>query len=368
MNFEDNEAELLKHLRKEAYDIKQCFTTYTFQGLAIVAPTLGVVFKYLKEDPAIGFVGIPLVLLLIAIASIGAHKYSNANRIAGFDLYLQRVSRYPTAGCPGWHPHMRSMGWEEGLRAWRIFQATVFEFIYVHGNLQDALPQPHFQRRMRKMFRGVVLFWRVDRLKEPLVASSGRKISEGVGRGGDNPKEGKEWWFMTRSHLKKNGMSYYPGGYVIVLLKLIYITAAICLAVAFVAGLRVSASLSENSPSVTTSGLILGSWLAFFLFAYWVVARFFHIYARRKVFEEGLLSINSCAVLWQVIACAHFWTLHDLSVQGAEFQSYAKYSEKLAEKAIAFCDQIDNLYKWYESVPIHLMQEDPHGCLRANAS
>lgn len=333
----EQEQKLIEHLRKEAFDIKHCFTQYTFQGLAFVAAVLGVTLKFYNEVPEVGLVGVPLTLLLTTIASIGIHKYTSANRIAGYELHLQRVARYPDSTIPGWHPAMREMGWEEALRAWRIFQATVMNFLYEHGNLSTASPRPSAIKRIGRALHRVLFFWRVNGRQTPLIGSDKKEIAQ-------PPND--EWWFETRSHLGK-GMAYSPGGYIQTLLNVIYLTAGVCVGFALIASVQLIHS---------AGGWGIAYSLIVFPFAYWTLAHYVRSSSRRLLLEEGLLSINSCAVLWQVISCAHFWTLHDLSKKNEHgLTSYANYSATLGKKAVGFCDKIDNPYEWYATVPIHQM-------------
>ena len=339
----EHEEELVKHLRKEAFDIKHCFTLYTVQGLAFTSAILAVVLKSKEDFPYVGLVGVPLVILLMAIARIGIHKYSSANRIAGYELHLQRVARYPSSTIQGWHPAMRTMGWEEAIRAWRIVHQTAFNFLYVHGNLCSALSQGNVFQKILSWVKGVVLFWTVDHRRARLIRSDGTHIPQNV-----------EWWFETRSHLGR-GMAYNPGGYVHTLLNLIMLTAAICLGFALVASYQLIISNPERWDILLGVGI----------FTYWAVARFFQLHLKRVLLEEGLLSINSCAVQWQIISCAHFWTLHQLSGRTQDkFTSYENYSATLGQKAVDFCNKIDRIYEWYATVPIGAMASRKNSVLR----
>ena len=341
----EQDEELVKHLRKEAFDIKHCFTQYTVQGLAFTSAILAVALNSKENFSYVGLVGIPLAILLITIARIGTHKYGSANRIAGYELHLQRVARYPSSATQGWHPAMRTLGWEEAIRAWRIVQQTAFDFLYVHGNLCRATPQKNAFREFLGWMNGVLFFWTVNRRQTRLIRSDGTQIPQNV-----------EWWFETRSHLRE-GMAYNPGGYLQTLLDLLMLTALICLGFAIVASWQLFVRTPERWGIVYL--LVVAA------FSYWAVARFYQTRSRRKLLEEGLLSINSCAVLWQVISCAHFWTLHDLSekTQG-RFTSYETYSATLGRKAVDFCDNIDSIYEWYASVPVDAMASRRNSVLR----
>ena len=119
---------IIKQLRDEAYAVRDCFTRYSFSALSVAVLGLGVIAKFALTEPYLGVLSVLPVLLLLAVASMGTHKYATSNRLLGYELHLHRTRHY--IGTRKWQPHMQAIGWEEAMRAWRIVQATLFEHIY----------------------------------------------------------------------------------------------------------------------------------------------------------------------------------------------------------------------------------------------
>src|SRR4051794_10371591 len=87
----EREAKLVELLRKEAYDAKKDFAVFSVQALAITAGVIAFIARYMREAPALGFVSIFAIIGLIAIARMGTHRYAQANRLNGYELYLERM-------------------------------------------------------------------------------------------------------------------------------------------------------------------------------------------------------------------------------------------------------------------------------------
>jgi len=320
------EDELIQALRKEAYDVKQCFTQYSFQGISLVLATLSLSVQFNEKPLLAGLIGIPLTLVLILIAQIGTHKMHTANRLNGYELHIQRIRRYCMSGAPGWRNRMRDIGWEEALRAWRIVQPTVFEYLYVYGNLRHrprASGGRPFLRRIREFF----LFWTVDRLRKSYMNSRGEKIFPP-----------KDKWFETRSHLEA-GMSYFAGGYLRTILSLVNFAALICVAIVLMTIYRMFTHVGSTCESKAVAIVIS-------IVIYGIFGNLFKSRSRRILLEEGFLSINSCAVMWQITVHLHFVTLAELA-DGDRFVSYKMYSRTLGKHAKEFADNVFNLYEWY---------------------
>lgn len=323
------ETNLIGQLRKEAYDVKDCFTKYTFQGLALVTGFQGAVFSLAEHDPYVGLLGIPLAIFLLTIASIGTHKYATANRLTGYQLHLERVRRFSVSGVPGWNNRMRDIGWEEALRAWRIVQTTAFEYLFVYGDI-SATPGTwvEIKRKWRRVLEPL-LFWRVDKLRKNLIDSSNTKVPTPTER-----------WFETRSHLEV-GMAYYHGGYLKTMLSVL--KASTYLSLLFIVSTPVRLHLADRTSESCVTAILA------FLVTYYAFGRLYRIASRRYLIEDSFLSINACAVLWQVTICAHFATIAKLRRQSEheKFLNYYNYSRTLGQEAIVFANHIFDIYKWH---------------------
>jgi hypothetical protein len=122
-------------LRAEAGHVKQCFTSFSFQALAVSVTVLAATFSIMDRFSWAVYAPLPAVGLLMAVCRIGIFKYATANRNCGYELHLARVKHIEASTAltqlSRWQPYMRKIEWEEALRAWRVVQPTLFRSIYV---------------------------------------------------------------------------------------------------------------------------------------------------------------------------------------------------------------------------------------------
>ncbi len=124
------EKDLVKTLREEAYDVKDCFTKMSFQTLAVATVLLGLIVRFQGDVPFAGLAVVPLIVLLLAVVRIGLHKYETANRLYGYELHMHRRVRLRDSQNKGWKSHMRNIGWEEAFYAWRVVQPVIYIHLY----------------------------------------------------------------------------------------------------------------------------------------------------------------------------------------------------------------------------------------------
>ena len=92
--------------------------------------------------------------------------------------------------------------------------------------------------------------------------------------------------------------------------------------------------VDKPSPNPTLApGILAGM---FFL----IVLRDLRIRRRRRILEDELLSIHSCAIVWQAVVLAHYLALDK---GGA---SYLHYTERLAEQAVNIADNVFTIHDW----------------------
>ena len=120
----------LADLRKEADAQKQCFTQFSFQILIVSSAFLGLILRFGANAPEIKLSSALVALVIVATARIGAHKYATANRISGFQLFIERLTNVSEAERPKLTDATIDVGWEEAMRAWRIVQASTFHALY----------------------------------------------------------------------------------------------------------------------------------------------------------------------------------------------------------------------------------------------
>jgi len=135
-------VKLENDIRKEAWDLKDCCTRYSFQGIAIIAAAYALIARSLTTNSLITIAALIFSILCMLLIAIVIYKYGSSNRGYGYLLHLQRSATFPTNDATadlftgdwhndlGWKQWMRYAGWEEAMRAWRIFQPTIFHEIY----------------------------------------------------------------------------------------------------------------------------------------------------------------------------------------------------------------------------------------------
>jgi hypothetical protein len=121
--------DLISHLRAEAHDVKDCFTKFSFQALAISTAAIGLILRFQHDSSWVSLSALSVIILVMVVAKIGNHKYNTANRNLGFLLYLERMESLKYER-PGIVVYNDSVPWEKAMRAWRIVQATVFAKTY----------------------------------------------------------------------------------------------------------------------------------------------------------------------------------------------------------------------------------------------
>lgn len=300
----------LDTIRKEANEVKDCFTRYSFQAFAFESAILGLILKYQKEDPSLTFAVLVGIILMIVVSRIGTHKYSTANRNYGFELFISRSKEFKFDV---------KIGWEEALLAWRIVQATVFaEIFYTEGKLKD---------RPKKEYLDII-----DDKNHP--ADHSKKV-----------------WFMTKSILPESAR-FHPGAYLRTMLRL-QRKLARWSHILFV--FPVVQFLSRN-----TEWQSLEHWnfdhqsavrfaLCTILLATAVISlilvnrEYKKRFARLRLLEEGFLSIDSCAKMWHAVIIAHM-----LAEQNAKSNNQQAYIEELGRQALNLRDNILNIEDWIE--------------------
>lgn len=291
----EQEDKLITELRTEANELKECFTRFSFQAIAFSA----VVFGLLASKPVSSFFGtiasITVTSMLLLVARIGTYKYGNANTLYGFQLHLERTRTLGETN-EGWKNQMRSIGWEEAVRSWRVIQPTLFRYLYYWHPLA-----PNWLRR------------------EHQREHSGAR------------------WFEPHTLVKEAnvGASYYPGGY-----------------------LRLTAMMLHTLASISTFPIAYLSyhkygedkWVAITLLCAFIVSliivilRIIYDNSRITVLEKGLLSIHSSAVLWQAVVLAHYKALDVLKRgEGAGLENYTK---NLALQASDLRDHVFSIDCW----------------------
>lgn len=273
---------LIQQLRSEAESLKDCFTRFSFQAIAFSALVFGLLSDPDTPQAVLLVASAFVVTMLLAVARIGTYKYGNANLLHGYELHLERT-RNLTDTKSGWQRHMRSIGWEEARRAWRVVQVTFFRHLYYHYPVAPNL----LRREHRKVEREFRWF-------EPAVLVS----TAGV------------------------GAAYHPGGYLRLMLTMLHVLAVI----ATLPGWFLGIDAWNEEPTRAKLYLVFAFGLVVF-----VGFRALQDYPRLRLLEHGLLSIHSSAVMWQAAVLAHYRALAE--VKKGSGSGYENYTKNLALQA-----------------------------------
>src|SRR5450759_5860216 len=121
------EREVVKTLRQEAGEVKDCFTKFSFQALGLATAVLGIIAAKQADQPYVALAAVLVIGLLLVVSRIGIYKYTTANRNFGYELHLNRLAQIETSGQAASDlKGSREVGWEEAMRDWRVVAASVF--------------------------------------------------------------------------------------------------------------------------------------------------------------------------------------------------------------------------------------------------
>ena len=326
MLLEPELAALVTSLRAEAAALKECFTRYSFQAIAVSVGILGLVARFLWETPAVGLAAIAAAFIVLMTRRLGTYKYAAANRLNGYELHLFRTRDIP-AECAGhrWEKRMRGIGWEEAMRAWRVVQATLFVEIYFSHRFL-----PNVQR------------WRYKASKGPF------------------------WWSQSSMLKAWPGVVWHPGSYLRTIMLLLAILAFA------VVGCLVAMTVVVHVRGFGDPWFTAAMHMALFMLGV-VVLRLAMDWKRRQMIEDGLLSIHSSAILWQAVVIAHYsaleraratnLTLMDMraplvfgnTILGGthvvpDGSGYRGYTFWLAKEAASLARHADDIHGWIAGV------------------
>lgn len=371
-------------LRHEALSVKACATDMLFKGLTFSAALLGLSAAALYNFPAVALVAIPISYLLGAVARIILHKYATANRILGYELHLARSSAIDTAtadqnaacgdaaeqpptaqhGTERWLPWMRDeISWEEALKAWRVVQATCFERLYEPPNRTKSRYWNHINFRdhpgykMRNEYKAFVNNWVGKNVPERASNALAQPEFSSLPTDPEHLqplfKEGYPWW-DTRSLATVGGGVYHSGGYlenVYTFLNRMQMASLVLIAFGALQyarkanerGWRFPGTIRELFALPISWELVFAGMFLFIL--YWRCCRVLRlareVNRRREILENGLLSIESCAIMWQAVILAH----HRAMRVGGRIELRG-YTTRLANQAQELAADITSIHRW----------------------
>lgn len=303
MDQEEYEVRLIRQLREEAGAVKDCFTRFSFQAIMASSVILGALVGYQGKNTHIGFASILVVILLLSVARIGTYKYATANRHYGYELHLARSADMDDEDT-GWKSEMREIKWEVAMRAWRVVQATVFEEIYHHGKL---IPN-HLRSKHRKT---------------------------------------KKRWFQIET-LVVPGAGYHAGSYVQTMLTVLHTLIVISMIPFWMSAMGFDAhetlELQDEQLEKSIEYWIVGIAI---ITSGMVFHRILKDRSRLNLLERGLLSIHSCALMWQAVVVAHYRAREQIDAMSpSDGTGYQNYLNHLSREAEDLKRHLFNIHRW----------------------
>ncbi len=318
---------LREHLMEEVNQARDNLTRYIFQTVSIGAIGAGTIVHYMAGQPYLGTAAALLLPIILITSKLATTNYEIMHRNLGYLLHLERTRDVPVEWQGRWRPHYHRIGWEEAMRAWRVMQPTLFNAVMWPEN-----------------------WWRAWRYKTGFEPH--RKL-----------ERGRSHWYAQRSMIGAEPTAHWrPGGSLKVMQYILTSMAVAVILIMALAPMRylivpppasatawfphwnwtaVGALLAR--PSETWKGVFLSGWddLASFvsqasLKDKWSVLRIsitggaaliagFFTWRRlridrqrRKVLEDGLLSIHACAIVWQAVVIAHYEAIENARVFGLD--------------------------------------------------
>ncbi len=305
------EIAFIERLRDEAEAVKDCYTRFSFQSWVFSVAALGVIFRFQEDAPYVGLMAILPIVLLLSVGRIGIHKYTTANRIHGFELYMNRRKRLkPASEADG--ERFKTIGWEEAYYAWRVVQASIYSETYTSS-------LPNEKGLLRYLRWGVPIKLRHRAFAEDILFKT-------------------NW----------NGSALlYPGSYLKVNFAVMYFFCSVSL----LPLATIPVFLYIDSASWIAIAVAA---LVFFATLICVAMRSSKLGSRRKIIETGLLSINSCALLWSIVVPAHFRALDAIAdEESGDLTSFRGYTDALAQQtgqilALYREKGSEGLYEWQD--------------------
>lgn len=338
-------SNLDSEIRKEAWELKDCCTRYSFQGVTVLTAAYALMGRVFIDNKSIGYAGFLLAMLALVLLNLITYKYGSSNRVYGYLLHLQRstprsfkgeTEQTPvssTFSTTKWQPWMRYVGWEEAMRAWRVVQPTIYYSIY-RDPLDELRNRNRRNDRKLSMLEGVVHdvanilhSINVTFSQPPYPVLKQKYIGLGTYR-----------WFLP-SVLVTNKAAYNSGNYLKRLCAVLFLMLGI--GYLFFVFATIATWYSESSllaSKIFAIILAIGIGLAFL----YTSAR---LHKKTDRLESELESIHSCSVIWQAVVLAHYRALGCCEKYfGRSYYRYTFMLSVQAEHLIA--SGIENIHEW----------------------
>lgn len=328
---DEKERLFLEQLRKEASDVKACFTNFSFQALALSSAVLALMFGAMEKFPYATLASVPVIILLMIVCRIGIFKYSTANRHYGYELYLGRIADlYGSNPQNELYQRLRSIRWEVALRAWRVVQTTVFRKIY---------KTPENNWLAAKLNRMQIFNW-INHFRPGLyrfTKDTKKMIKDYLNQ---NRSGGYPWFLpslLTKARIADTKIvtsHYHAGTYLKNLFGILIVMQYLQLAPLTIITWN-KIQQAKDSPS--------WSWLIVLVVLFILILfRHSRVKRRRTILENELLSIHSCSIMWQAVIIAHLLALKKTNY------TLIHYTEELTAIAQEMATNVYNIHEWID--------------------
>ena len=307
------ERATLDSLRREADLLKDCAVRHVFQAVTMSVTALAAIIAYQaseRGDTSIGLASVPIILLLVIVTRTAVHKFESAHRNLSYQLHLERTAyQVAPGGRSGWNSSMRSVGWEEAMRAWRVVQPTVFS--HIHRSRWFLYSKRYKHRR-------------------------------------------QDYLWYEPERLARLGATYSPGTYLRDMTRMIHLLMVLLLIPPLVFVLK--ESVANSTEILVTVVLVVGGLV---VLASAVLTR-----AKVRLLESGILSLHSMAIIWQATIVAHFRALFPAG--HGDKPRFRQYTERLGAEADRLCRRILEIHKWIddEESLVDVIRQTPKNRIR----
>ena len=313
--------DLVFQLRGEVREVKDCFARFVIQGAALAVALAGFILGVggVHEHRAVGLAAVPGIIILMLICRVGIFKYTTVNRNLGYELHLDRLSKYAQIGDQRTKERvakLEGMGWEEALRAWRVVQASIFAKIY-------KVPQIKADRSRIWPASLDPGLYKLKGNARKLDSQAWNFLFEwGRGPYRDGPYA---WWNQKKlTELYDAGGTithFHTGNFLKDVLYVLNLLQWSLFALLSWSGIAWLWSLRSEPSFRLYAGIVIIPLLAGGLI---IAYRQLRIKRRRLILEEELGSIHSCAITWAAVAIVHF------AAAEATSRPYCDYTVRLA--------------------------------------
>jgi len=303
-------------LRQEANNVKDCFTKFSFQAIAISGIVLGAMANLQPQQPFVGLAGILVMVIVLTVCKIGNYKYATANRHFGYELFISLMEKGKLLGLPKNY----QISWEEALRAWRIIQATIFDELY--------------HTKSNAKIYNLVNRWKYNQIKDNYK----KKIKKDMHM--------KQLWFEPRT-LVGGDAKWYPGRYLCTMQEVLNLIAFVSLFPVIIMSFQfqfVSMQSMQSLNFIAFGGMKLLTLVGFSISIFSFIVLLFRVKqttSRRNLLECGILSIHSCAIMWHIVVLSH------KHASEKTYTDQCEYLKLLSDEADVLTNYILNIQDWF---------------------